>query len=100
MTTLENQDYKKKIEELLYQHGTLSIIFYRSSELLVIHKYGLYEDLLKSYETLVGRFKLVGFNNELESTTLMELPKDAEEIFKIIHCGGLEVFLKKNNINI
>lgn len=97
---MKNKEGKEKIEKLLYQHGTLSILFYRSNGLFIIHKYGLYEDLVNQYEMLVKRFKLVGFNDELESTTLMELPKDAEEIFKIIHCGGLEVFLEKNNIKI
>lgn len=97
---MSDKENRENIERQLYMHGKLSILFYRSNDLFIIRKFGVYESLEIEYEKLLTKFKKASFIEEYSSTTLMELPNDVDEIFKIIHCGGLQTFLNKNNINI
>lgn len=86
---------RERIKESLYMHGKLSILFYKTMDEWIVHKWGEFDNLSVIHQTLYDKYIKAGFNEEAISLTLMDLPNDEELIFKILTCGSLEKTLKE-----
>lgn len=86
---------RERIKQSLYMHGKLSILFYKTMDEWIVHKWGEFDNLSAIHQTLYDKYIKAGFNDEAISLTLMDLPNDEELIFKILTCGSLEKTLKE-----
>lgn len=89
---------RENIKQSLYMHGRLSILFYKTMDEWIVHKWGEFENLSEIHQKLFDKYIQAGFEEEANSLTLMDLPKDEELIFKILTCGTLEKTLKEIGI--
>lgn len=90
----------ENIKENLYKHGTLSILFYKMEDSWIIKKWGEYEKLSIIHKNLFDKYRLADFNQEADSLTLMELPKDPDVIYRILSGLSLENELHKLGIEL
>lgn len=86
---------REDIKNSLYMHGKLSLLFYKAVDDWIVHKWGEFEQLSATHQLLFDKYKQAGLEEEANSLTLMELPRDEELIFRILSCGSLEKTLKE-----
>lgn len=95
-----DEDLMNHIKEELLKHGTLSILFYKMGDDYIVHKWGEFKRLSEIHKKKFAEYKLAGFEKEANSLTLMELPKDADVIYRILACGSLVSELNKLGIQL
>jgi hypothetical protein len=86
---------RTNIKNQMQMHGNLSILFYKLEEEWILKKWGEFESLSKIHSELHKKYLLAGFDEEANSLTLLELPKDEDLIFNIITCGSLSTIVKE-----
>jgi hypothetical protein len=91
----KDRELKEQIKNSLYRHGKLSLLFYKTMDEWMVHKWGEFDCLSQIHQELFAKYTKAGFVEEAESLTLMDLPNDVDTIFKILTCGSLEKILKE-----
>lgn len=94
---MDNRDIqlKEDIKKALYMHGKLALLFYKSLDEWIVHKWGEFECLSVLHQNIFEKYKRAGMKDEANSLTLMDLPKDVDIIFQLLTCGTLEKTLNE-----
>lgn len=94
---MDNHDkqLKEDIKNALYMHGKLSLLFYRTLDEWIVHKWGESDRLSVIHQNLFEKYRRAGMEDEANTLTLMDLPNDVDIIFQLITCGTLKKTLNE-----
>jgi len=87
------QKIRTEIEQALIMHGQLALLFYKIDNDYVVKKWGEPENVAAHHTQLFSRYNNAGFTEEAEALTYMDLPKDVDVIYNILHANGLKQLL-------
>lgn len=91
----QDAELKANIESELYLHGQLAMIYYESLDRIMVYKWGEHESLKTLHEEHFRKLMSAGFEHEASTLTLIDLPKDADIIFRILSKRDPKPFLKE-----
>lgn len=95
------KDIRNDIKRVFLESEKVGILSYKDVDMdeYVLYKWGNVKKLEKIHEERFTRLMNAGFEQEAESLTLMELPKNEDLFYEIITCISLKGTLKRWGIH-